>query len=33
LISCWGDDLVWAFVLAGVKTGCIDVDCCRGQFA
>jgi hypothetical protein len=30
LISCWGDDLVWATVLVEVKTGCIDVDCCSG---
>jgi hypothetical protein len=28
LIGCWDDDLVWATVLVGVKTGCIDVDCC-----
>jgi hypothetical protein len=30
LISCWGDDLVWATVLVGVKTGCIGVDCYSG---
>jgi hypothetical protein len=26
LIGCWGEDLVWATVLAGVKTACIVVD-------
>jgi hypothetical protein len=30
LIGCWGDDLVWATVLAGVKISCIDVDCYSG---
>jgi hypothetical protein len=30
LISCWGDDLVWTTVLVGVKTCCIDVECCTG---
>jgi hypothetical protein len=27
LIGCWGEDLVWATVLAGVKKVCIVVDC------
>jgi hypothetical protein len=30
LISYWGEDLVWATVLAGVKTTCIIVDCWGG---
>jgi hypothetical protein len=38
LIGCWGEDLVWATVLAGVKTACIVVDCwggavCMGSWA
>jgi hypothetical protein len=30
LTGCWGDGLVWATVLAGVKIGCVDSDCCTG---
>jgi hypothetical protein len=30
LIGCWGDDLVWAIVLAGVKIACIAVGCWSG---
>jgi hypothetical protein len=30
LIGCWGDDLVWATILPGVKTACIVVDCWSG---
>jgi hypothetical protein len=30
LIGCWGDDLVWATVLAGVRTCCTNVGCCGG---
>jgi hypothetical protein len=30
LIGYWGDDLVWATVLARVKTACIIVDCWTG---
>jgi hypothetical protein len=30
LIGCWGDDLVWANVLAGVKIACIVIDCWSG---
>jgi hypothetical protein len=30
LIGCWGEDLVWASVLAGVKTACSVIDCWGG---
>jgi hypothetical protein len=30
LTGYWGDDLIWATVLVGVKTGYADVDCCNG---